>query len=304
MRKWDIVGDMHGQMGKLKCLLNLLGYRKSGGSYSHPDRHMLFLGDYIDRGPEIPAVLETVRKMVDAGTAVALMGNHEMNALHYHNSSSDGRPLRPHTKEKTRQHSATLEQFSSRTSEWKEWLAWFSALPLQFETRNFRAIHACWSSRWLTEVKNRSFLERDFLLDSANPTTPTHQALETLLKGPEVALPDGLTILDKDQKSRKTLRVRWWGLCPGSHSLRSLAMPPDSLDAPGSLDYETLRSVPNYPPDEKTVFCGHYWLHHGGEILPLSDNVMCLDYSAGKDGPLVACRWNGSIQSSEFFATP
>lgn len=291
-------------MDKLRCLLDLLGYRKSKGSYRHPERQMLFLGDYIDRGPEIRAVLETVRKMVEDGSATALMGNHEMNALHYHARGPSGQPLRAHTKEKISQHAATLEQFSTRPREWRGWTEWLSRLPLQFETDTFRAIHACWSHRWLKEIEGQSFADRDFLLASATPSTPVHRALETLLKGPEIALPEGVTILDKDHTPRKTMRVRWWGLQAGPHLLRSLVMPPDSMDVLGTLDSESLREIPDYPPNEKPVFCGHYWLRYKGEISPLSENVVCLDYSAGKAGPLVACRWNGSIQSSEFVATP
>ena len=40
----------------------------------------LFLGDYLDRGPEIREVLHTVRGMVEAGDALAILGNHESNA--------------------------------------------------------------------------------------------------------------------------------------------------------------------------------------------------------------------------------
>lgn len=42
---------------------------------------MVFVGDYIDRGPDSLRVVELVRAMVDAGSAVALCGNHEFNAI-------------------------------------------------------------------------------------------------------------------------------------------------------------------------------------------------------------------------------
>ena len=46
----DFIGDIHGHADKLEELLLKLGYTKSAGAYSHPQRKVLFVGDYIDRG--------------------------------------------------------------------------------------------------------------------------------------------------------------------------------------------------------------------------------------------------------------
>lgn len=80
----DIIGDIHGHADKLEELLTKLGYSKTNGIYSHLDRKVLFVGDYIDRGPKIRETLQIVRAMVDSGNAIALMGNHEYNALCFH----------------------------------------------------------------------------------------------------------------------------------------------------------------------------------------------------------------------------
>ena len=74
---YDIIGDIHGCADKLEALLSRLGYLKQGGVWKHADRIAVFLGDYIDRGPEILETLKIVRDMRDAGSAVALMGNQE-----------------------------------------------------------------------------------------------------------------------------------------------------------------------------------------------------------------------------------
>ena len=76
--KYDIVGDIHGHAAKLQRLLRQLGYEERDGIYRHASRQLIFVGDFIDRGPEIRRTLQIARAMVDAGTARAVMGNHEL----------------------------------------------------------------------------------------------------------------------------------------------------------------------------------------------------------------------------------
>ncbi|MDD4439343.1 MAG: metallophosphoesterase, partial [Tissierellia bacterium] len=70
----DFIGDIHGHADKLEALLIKLGYVKVNGTYSHPHRKVLFVGDYIDRGPKIRETLQIVKAMVDNDNAIALMG--------------------------------------------------------------------------------------------------------------------------------------------------------------------------------------------------------------------------------------
>jgi Calcineurin-like phosphoesterase len=70
----DIIGDIHGYVDKLRRLLGRLGYRENGGVYSHPDRRAIFIGDLIDRGPDIGETLEIVSAMIRAGSAQIVMG--------------------------------------------------------------------------------------------------------------------------------------------------------------------------------------------------------------------------------------
>lgn len=77
---FDIIGDLHGCRSELEALLGQLGY--DIGAARHPDgRKVVFLGDLVDRGPDIPGVLRIVMKMVEAGTALCVPGNHEMKLL-------------------------------------------------------------------------------------------------------------------------------------------------------------------------------------------------------------------------------
>jgi protein phosphatase len=77
---FDIIGDIHGCRAELDTLLDELGYR--GSPRRHPDgRKAVFLGDLVDRGPDVPGVLRTVMAMVADGNALCVPGNHEMKLL-------------------------------------------------------------------------------------------------------------------------------------------------------------------------------------------------------------------------------
>ena len=109
---YDLIGDIHGHADELVQLLETLGYEKAQGVYRHPERRVNFLGDFIDRGPQIAKVLAIVRPMVETGAAFTVMGNHEFNALAFHTTKPKNASeyLRPHTEKNVKQHRATLSQ--------------------------------------------------------------------------------------------------------------------------------------------------------------------------------------------------
>ncbi len=78
---FDVIGDIHGQADKLHSLLADLGYRNTNGEYRHQGRTAIFVGDFIFRGPRQIESVMTVHRMVDAGSALAVLGNHEFNAI-------------------------------------------------------------------------------------------------------------------------------------------------------------------------------------------------------------------------------
>jgi len=81
---FDAIGDVHGCRSELESLLAKLGYaieRDGAGrpvDAVHPDgRRAIFLGDLVDRGPDVPGVLRLAMGMVRNGHALAVPGNHE-----------------------------------------------------------------------------------------------------------------------------------------------------------------------------------------------------------------------------------
>jgi len=66
------IGDIHGDLASLLTLLERLPPLTAEDT-------MVFLGDYVDRGPDSAAVIQHVRELQDASPAkvIALRGNHE-----------------------------------------------------------------------------------------------------------------------------------------------------------------------------------------------------------------------------------
>ena len=286
----DFIGDIHGHADKLELLLLKLGYRINGGTYSHQDRKVLFVGDYIDRGPQIKKTLEIVKAMVDSENAIALMGNHEYNALCFHFQETEGGHLRKHLIKNIIQHYETLKQFQNKQREYEAYLDWFKTLPLYYETDTFRAVHACWDNKniqYLKKTLDKDRLTDDLIYQSVKKGTALNEAIDQTLKGKEMKMPEGLFFTDKDGTKRTEIRIKWWEN-PSQMTYKSISV--ESLDylPEQPIDVAELKSPDYYRINDKKVFFGHYWLK--GEPLLYKENICCLDYSVAKNGKLVSYR--------------
>lgn len=305
---YDIIGDIHGHAEALKALLKDIGYRVTGGVWRHPERQAIFVGDFIDRGPRQVETVDIVRRMVDAGSAQAVMGNHELNAIAWFLPDPDnpGDYLRTHHSPKygeknLHQHKAFLDEVAG-TPRHKEIIDWFMSLPLWLDLPEIRIVHGCWHSRFidyldpilakgqrLTEelmVHATREPEDEAEKDTAEPSI--FKAVEALTKGIEISLPKPHTFRDKDGHQRSRVRVRWWK--QDAHNYQQAAI----------LDDKECSNLPDLPipsharigyENAKPVFVGHYWLN--GIPNTLSGKVACVDYSIAKGGKLVAYRWDG-----------
>jgi hypothetical protein len=155
-------------------------------------------------------------------------------------------------------------------------------------------VHACWHeahvnrlSGMLPDARLSYGLLADAVVDprwSGQPS-PLFESVEVLLKGIEVKLPEGVAFRDKDGIERDNTRVRWWD--PHARTLGAAALANDlpqhvygwALDD-GVLPASTSR---------KPTFFGHYWMR--GTPTLLGHDCVCVDYSAGKGGPLTAYRF-------------
>jgi protein phosphatase len=80
---FDIIGDVHGCYDELRDLLAKLGYTFADDAHAAPPpgRTAIFLGDLVDRGPNVPAVLRLVMNMVAEGNALCIPGNHDVKLV-------------------------------------------------------------------------------------------------------------------------------------------------------------------------------------------------------------------------------
>ncbi len=290
--KYDLIGDIHGHADTLHALLAKLGYVERDGIHAHPERRVIFLGDFIDRGPKIRETLQTVRAMTDSGNALAVMGNHEFNAVAYATPDGRGGWVREHKHRNTEQHAATLEQFAGREEEWRGHLEWFRTLPLWMELPGLRVVHAAWDAGAIGALGGDARLDERLVRAGGTRGTPEYRAIETLLKGVELQLPDGHFFYDQKNFPRHEIRTKWWKPALGG-TFRGIALQPgtDAYEIPElPADAHAVR-LPGYGADERPVFNGHYWLE--GEPELMTHNVAILDYSVAKDGPLTAYRWDG-----------
>jgi hypothetical protein len=296
---YDVIGDIHGCADPLETLLEAMGYQHADGAYRHPNRHAVFVGDLIDRGPQQLRVLELVKAMVDAGSAQIVMGNHEFNAICF-GTAVAGEFLRPHSPKNVHQHQAFLKQLTADQQQY--YLNWFRTIPLWLDLGGLRVVHACWHEPSMKAVdreldSNRISTDVQFA-DASTKGHPLYDAIETLLKGPELSLTDRgqPSYLDKDGHERGSARLRWWST---GASLRELAEMTGTFTTTDGERYPELPSLPIdnddhvYRGDVPVVY-GHYWRtgtpEHG---LDWTERTACVDFSAVKGGALTAYRWSG-----------
>jgi len=140
-----IVGDIHGRADLLDAILRKISKEADAAT-------LVFVGDYVDRGPDSRKVLEMLRALPDA---VCLQGNHEVMLLEFLDDPIErgGRWLRNGGVQ-------TLNSFGISLSEDSGFEAitaasqalrlavadggenWLRALPLRWQSGNLLATHA------------------------------------------------------------------------------------------------------------------------------------------------------------------
>lgn len=244
---FDVIGDIHGQLGAFEALGRELGYAVDDG-WSHPEgRVLVFLGDLVDRGPHSVEVATLACELERRGRALGVMGNHEYNLV----AHGFGIEKEKHSNRDT------IADVARRRDLWGPVLEQLARWPLAIELPDLRIVHAVWHLDCVADVRRAvgappggssaggaddpaieqlrrhvalgsPFTERGFV------STLT-LAEDTYGDAPHAVLMKGYEedadapFLDSDGAERHRVRVTWW-----------------SGDRPEIAD------------DRTTVF-GHYW---------------------------------------------
>ena len=298
---YDVIGDVHGHLEPLLGLLRQMGYAEVDGAWQHPTRQAVFVGDLVDRGTHQVELIRLVQAMIAAGSAQMVIGNHEYNAVAWY-TPVPGDPIR-HCRARDHknrdQHEAFLAQVGEQSALHAELVEWFCTLPLWLELElgdaRLRVVHACWDDSSMDVLRPllspNGTLTHDAVVATSVKHSPEYEALEVVLKGPEIPL-GGAVYTDKGGHPRRKARRRWWD--PTATTVRTAALIP-----PGSLtpDGKPFPELPDTPvpvigsPDDVPVIVGHYWCMPPLELW--SPTVACVDYSVAGKGPMVAYRWSG-----------
>lgn len=315
MQGYDIIGDIHGCASALRTLLTELGYEERDGVFRHPQRRAIFVGDLVDRGSEQLRVLQIVKGMVDGGSAQIVMGNHEFNAIGYatEHPAGSGRHLREHSDKNNRQHRQFLAQLTE--DQQAHYVQWFTTLPLWLDFGDLRVVHACWHDGSMKTVEQQlgshHFDAAHQFVDASSKGHELYEAVEVLLKGPEISLTarDLPPFKDKDNHLRDSARIRWWD--DNATTVRQLAEIADTFTAEDGTPYPTLPDI-EVSPDERCytytqtvpVFYGHYWRNGSPQhARDWTAHCACVDFSVAKGGKLTAYRWSGetTIQAENYW---
>ena len=291
---YDIIGDVHGEATLLKKLLKKMGYEKVDGVFKHPNRKAVFVGDFINRGPEIKKTVRIVRSMVEAGSALAILGNHEINAIIYHLADKQGASLVKKPSKYYLSLFKTIKEYSLNAAEWKETLRWLRTLPLFLDLGDIRIVHACWSEKAI-EVARSIYAEgrirkRVFKSIFKKSDSEIAESVWLLTKGVYLKMPSDLRVRNNKGVTPRAIRVEWWEEPEGKTFQEASFESKYNLPA-YTVPKEILPTVYPYSEDAPLLFIGHYCRGNGPTIV--KPNICCVDYCVTGTGVLTAYRWNG-----------
>lgn len=137
----DLIGDIHGEIEALLNLLHRLGVDPDKRTAK---RRVVFLGDLIDRGPNSVAVVEVVQRLVHAGIAQVVLGNHELNVLRGSRKEGNGWFFGdPTDHSQLKRGPVRFESQQATPAEREGILAFLRELPLVLAREDLQVVHAC-----------------------------------------------------------------------------------------------------------------------------------------------------------------
>ena len=289
----DFIGDIHGYANALENLLQKMGYIQASNGWAHPTSKAVFVGDFINRGPNNRRTLEIIRQMVDNGNAYAILGNHEINAICYFTKRNSGKPIRMPGPANRKQLDRVKREYLLQPHLFDETIKWLRHLPLFINFGSVRVVHAYWSDSHvesLQRVMDNKKLKRNFLKEVMQGGSDISKAFMQITKGVEFSFPPNLIVRDNDSFRRINYRVKWWEV-PHGKTFESISLETKFTLPDIAVPDELLIPFEVYPHNAPPVFVGHYCMN-GHNPIPVH-NVCCVDSCVAGGGKLAAYRWSG-----------
>jgi len=291
---YDIIGDVHGQAALLKKMLLKLGYKKGENGYFHSERKAIFVGDFINRGPEIRKTIRLIRTMVENENAFAILGNHEINAILFHLKTKDKKPLIKEARKNYLSLFKTINEFLDYPDEWKDHLGWMRKLPLFLDLDDIRIVHACWSDSAIDDIKrefngarSKKNIFREYF---KNPKSDLSKSINVITKGIDLKMPGDLKIINNKGTAPRSFRLRWWEN-PLDKTFREMSFESKCKLPAYTIPKEIIPNTFFYSEAEPIVFFGHYCRSIGPHII--KSNLCCVDSCVSGAKTLTAYHWCG-----------
>jgi hypothetical protein len=291
----DIIGDVHGELHALERLLHRLGVDVERRTARRP---VVFVGDLVDRGPDSVGVIELVSRLMDAGIAHAVLGNHELNLLRRERKEGNGW-FHGDSDEFAQSRDGPIP-FGSRvatTRDQEAVLAFFASLPLMLQREDLQVVHACAHPHSLAqlpevgdvarlcdehEARITAHLRSTGLLEEAEAQRRTFAGLKRRDIEPTAHLL-AVALCDEAEQNDNPIKV----LTSGLENAVAVGKP---LFAGGKWRFVRRVDWWNDWQGRPTVI-GHYWRsrHAVDSNAPFHDvgqfgwasRVFCVDYSVG-----------------------
>lgn len=144
----DIIGDVHGEYEVLRTLVKKLGYDDNGNHKEN--RKLVFIGDLCDRGPNSPAVIFYVKKLVENKNAFSILGNHELNILVGDVKDGSGWYFNKQRKIDNPKYKDYVFTNGQDRVTIKNFL---STLPVVYERDDIRIVHSTWDTNSINQIR-------------------------------------------------------------------------------------------------------------------------------------------------------
>ncbi len=131
------IGDIHGHASALAAIISAVE--------PQPQDTLVFLGDYIDRGPDSQRVLQLILGLIDCCQVVPLLGNHEEMLLQVHRFGNSVSAWLEHGGDATLRSYDSSEQLEGIPA---THLHLLGTLRRYYETESHFFMHANYAPNW------------------------------------------------------------------------------------------------------------------------------------------------------------